>query len=57
MKLLHIYKSEPDEKTKTLVEILSEGQEVTEYRLYDPQADYETLIDMVFDHDRVVSWW
>jgi hypothetical protein len=57
MRLLHIYKSEPDENTKILVKILSEGQGVTEYRIYEPEPDYEALIDMVFDHDKVITWW
>ena len=57
MKILHIHRSEPDEPTKTLIEILSEGEEATEYSLYDKNADYEKLIDLIFDHDKVVSWW
>ena len=57
MKMLHIYKSEPDDNTKTLVEILSEGVEAAEFALYEESADYEKMIDMIFDHDKVVSWW
>ena len=57
MKILHIYKSEPDDNTKTLSGLLSEGQETTEYSLYEDQGDYEKLVDMLFEHDRVVTWW
>jgi len=57
MKTLHIYKSEPDPISKTLVHILSEGNQVTEIRLYEGQPDYERLIDLIFDHEKVISWW
>ncbi len=57
MKLLHIFKSEPDAVSKTLVEILSEGNQVNEFRLYEGQSDYERLIDLIFEHEKVISWW
>jgi hypothetical protein len=57
MKLLHILKSDPDENTKTLIGILSEGEEAAEFSLYEEAADYEKLIDMIFEHDKVITWW
>jgi hypothetical protein len=57
MKMLHIYKSEPDEATRTLVSALSEGVDASEFALYEESADYEKMIDMIFDHDKVVTWW
>ena len=57
MKLLHILKSDPDENTRTFIEILSEGEEATEFSLYEEAADYEKLIDMIFEHDKVITWW
>lgn len=57
MKLLHILKSKPADNTKTLMDILSEGNEISEFPLYDEQADYEKLIDAIFEHDKVISWW
>ena len=57
MKLLHILKSEPDKNTKTLMDILSQGEEATIYPLYEKDADYEDLIDLIFEKDKVVSWW
>jgi len=59
MKILHVYKTEPDDVTKTLVGILSEGKEVTEISLYQGEPDYGQLIDLIFehDHDKVISWW
>jgi hypothetical protein len=59
MKLLHILKSKPDDNTKTLMDIVSAGKETTVIELYEDEADYEKLIDLVFEHDhnRVISWW
>ena len=57
MKILHILKSEPDENTLNLMGMLSQGEDATVFRLYGEEADYEKLIDLIFDHDRVVSWW
>jgi hypothetical protein len=59
MKILHIYKTEPDDTTKTLSAIVSEGKEITEFPLYQGEPDYGQLIDLIFehDHDNVISWW
>ena len=57
MKLLHILKSEPDDTTNTLKKILSQGKETTDFPLYEGDADYERLIDLIFEHDEVISWW
>jgi hypothetical protein len=59
MKILHILKTEPDNNTKTLMSTFnkSEGGESMEFKLYDEQADYEELIDLIFEHDKIISWW
>ena len=57
MKILHILKTEPDGDTRALLDITSEGQEAAVFDLYDGQSDYETLVDLIFEHDKVISWW
>ncbi len=57
MKLLYILRSEPDENAKSLMDILAEGEEPSIFPLYDEQADYEKLIDMIFEHAKVICWW
>lgn len=57
MKLLHILKSEPDQNTKILIDIISEGEEITIFPLYTDDPDYEKLIDLIFEHDKIISWW
>ncbi|MBW1910012.1 MAG: hypothetical protein JRJ11_10790 [Deltaproteobacteria bacterium] len=57
MKTLHILKTEPDNNTKVLMDSISQGQETTVFKLYDEDADYEKLIDLIFEYDKTVSWW
>jgi len=57
MKTLHILKTEPDNNTNTFLDIISEREEATLFRLFEEEADYEKLIDLIFEHDKVISWW
>ncbi len=57
MKILHVYRSEPSEETKKLVEILSRDRDASEFRLYINDPNYDTLIQMIWENDQVVSWW
>jgi len=57
MKILHILKTEPDEETRTLMDIISSGEESLTFSLYDPDPDYEKLLDLIFENDRTISWW
>ncbi len=57
MKILHIYRSEPNDDTMKLVEILSRDRDAAEFRLYIGDPNYDTLVQMIFDADQTVSWW
>jgi hypothetical protein len=57
MKLLHILKSEPDDRTKALMNIISEDEEVSLFRLYEEGVDFERLLDLLFEYDKCISWW
>ena len=57
MKILHILKSEPDGNTKKLIEILSAGQDSELFPVYKGNVDYGNLLDLIFEHDQVISWW
>lgn len=56
MKLLYIYKTEPDKSTQVLAEALAEGKELTRFNLYE-NTDYAALVEQIFANDEVVSWW
>lgn len=57
MKILHILKSEPDGITAMLMKAVSEGEETSVFRLYEKEPDYEALLDRIFSHEKVISWW
>jgi hypothetical protein len=57
MKTLHLLKTEPDQNTNTLIDLLSEGEESIRVNLYEAEADYEKLIDLVFECEKTISWW
>ena len=57
MKVLHIYKTEPDEAVQTLARAWNDGNEVTEFHLHQTPVDYERLIDLIFENDNVLSWF
>ena len=58
MKILHILKSEPDDSINALISALGmpHGQASTVIRL-DDSTNYEELIDIIFGHDKVITWW
>ncbi len=57
MKILHVYRSEPNDDVKKLVEILSRDREAKEFKLYDGDPNYDILVQMIFEADQTVSWW
>ncbi len=59
MKTLHILKTAPDADTKVLMSALgaSQDEETNVFKLYEEQVDYEELVDLIFAHDKVISWW
>ena len=57
MKILHVYRSQPDEETKKLVEIVSEGRETDSFDLAVDSPDYDQLVDKVFAADQTICWW
>jgi hypothetical protein len=57
MKILHVYRSEPSDTTKKLVEIVSEGRESDSFDLTAENPDYDALVDMVTAADQTICWW
>lgn len=58
MKILNVYRSEPDETVKKLVEIVSRDRDAESFDLYaDDAPDYDKLVDMIFEADQTISWW
>lgn len=57
MKMLQVYRSEPDKVVKTLVEILNQDREADEFRLYEENPNYDELVSKIFAADKTVCWW
>ena len=57
MKILHVHKSEPDEILKKLMEPVSEGNKVEHFEMFKGDVDYDKMIELVFNHDKVICWW
>jgi len=57
MKILHVYRSEPSETTKKLVEIVSEGRENDSFDLNTGSPDYDALVDKIMAADQTICWW
>ncbi|MFP3982539.1 MAG: hypothetical protein ACLFV2_02465 [Desulfurivibrionaceae bacterium] len=57
MKILHVYRSAPNDDVQKLVEIVSEGRETESFDLNVDSPDYNKLVDMVWDADQTICWW
>ena len=57
MKVLHVLKSEPDEIMRKLVGAFSEGNETREFEMFTADLDYDKLVELVFEYDKVICWW
>jgi hypothetical protein len=57
MKILHILRSEPDETIKKIAQNITNGDESKVAELYKSDFDWSSLVDDIFTHEKVISWW
>jgi hypothetical protein len=57
MNILHVFKSEPDAVIKKLMEPLSKGKKARQFKMYQGDLDYDKLVELVFENDKVICWW
>ena len=57
MKILQVYRSEPNNDVKTLVAILNRDRTADEFKLYVDQPNYDELVQKIFANDKTVCWW
>jgi len=57
MKVLQIFRSEPDETVGQLSEITFKDDDVSRVDLYTENVDWPQLVDAIFSNDKVVCWW
>jgi hypothetical protein len=56
MKVLNVYRSEPDDTTKKLVEIVSRDRDADSFDLNVDSPDYDALVDKIFAADQTICW-
>lgn len=57
MKILNVYRSQPDETVQKLVEIVNRDREVDTFDLSADSPDYDNLVDKIFEADQTICWW
>ena len=57
MKVLNVYRSEPDATVKKLVEIVSRDRDADSFDLNVDSPDYDALVDKIFTADQTICWW
>jgi hypothetical protein len=59
VKILHILRSRPDETVEKLIKTSTNGDQpkAAELYLYEDDMDWSHLVDDIFSHDKVISWW
>lgn len=57
MKILNVYRSEPSEEVKKLVDIISQGNDSDNFDLNTDNPDYDQLVDKVMAADKTICWW
>jgi hypothetical protein len=57
MKVLNVYRSQPDDTTKKLVEIVTRDRDSDTFDLNVDSPDYDQLVDKIMDADKTICWW
>ena len=56
MPQLQIVKTPPNPTTLALMKALGQDREVARFNLYEDQ-DYAKLVELIFAHEDIISWW
>jgi hypothetical protein len=57
MKVLNVYRSEPDATVKKLVDIVTRDRESGSFKLNVDAPNYDELVDKIFAADQTICWW
>ncbi|MDF1591760.1 MAG: hypothetical protein P1P89_09630 [Desulfobacterales bacterium] len=57
MKILNILRNEPDDTVNKIMEVISKDNMVNVVSLNGGKVDWSHLVDEIFSHDKVISWW
>ncbi len=56
MKILHILNDGPGALSDKIIAVQSKEHEVKVIDLSKKDASYDSIVDAIFSHDRVISW-
>ena len=57
MKILYILRTRPDVTVAKFMQTITNGDKYQVTKLYEEKIDWPKLVDDIFDHDKVISWW
>ena len=57
MKILYLLRTRPDKTVEKFMQTITNGDQSRIRKLYDDKIDWSKLVDDIFEHDRVISWW
>jgi len=57
MKILYILRSRPDVTVEKFMQTVTNGDQADVAALYQENIDWSRLVDDIFEHDKVISWW
>ena len=57
MKILYLLRTRPDETVEKFMQTITNGDQSQARMLYEEKIDWSKLVDEIFDHDKVISWW
>jgi uncharacterized membrane protein YvbJ len=57
MKILYLLRSQPDVTVEKFMQTITNGDQAKVTELYEDTIDWSQLVDDIFEHDKVISWW
>jgi len=57
MKILYLLRTQPDVTVEKFMQTVTNGDQSKVVELYKEEMDWSKLVDEIFDHDKVISWW
>ena len=57
MKILYILRTRPDVTVEKFMQTVTNGDQADVTALYQEDMDWSKLVDDIFEHDKVISWW
>jgi len=63
MKILCVYRhkasKENEDIQKIVAKLKEKGHEIIEFNLFEAKddADYDKLVDLIWEADKTISWW